>query len=87
MTTVDHHDLKICRMSVSECDGALSKIRFYYLIAKREGIERFEEDHELALYTVEEMKFCFQEAGMIANYDPQGIFDRGIYVAREGRGA
>lgn len=53
---VDQPDLKIVRMNVSERKGNLSLLRFEYMIARKEGIENLREDHELALYTVAEMK-------------------------------
>jgi SAM-dependent methyltransferase len=82
MVTVDKPDLKICRMNVSEQEGNLSRIRFQYLIARNTGIEHFHEDHELALYTVEEMLECFRLASLTVTHDPQGVFGRGLYTAR-----
>ena len=82
MTMVDRPDLKICRMNVSEQEGNISKIRFHYLVAKREGVERFEEDHAVALYSVAELLECFETAGLSVSHDPEGIFGRGMYVAR-----
>jgi SAM-dependent methyltransferase len=82
MVTVDRPDLKICRMSATGRAGTLSKIRFHYLIGRVQGVEHLTEDHELALYTPEEMLRFFQQAGLAARYDPEGIFERGLYVAR-----
>lgn len=83
MTTVDRPDLKICRMNVSEREGTLSKLRFHYLIARREGVEHFEEHHDLALYSVEEMLGFFRAANLVVKHDAEGIFGRGIYVAKQ----
>ncbi|MGH7105129.1 MAG: hypothetical protein ACREFT_01315, partial [Acetobacteraceae bacterium] len=83
MVTVDRPDLKICRMNVSERDGALSKLRFHYVVAKHEGVEHFEETHELALYSVEEMLAFFKAANLQVKYDAEGIFGRGLYIARQ----
>jgi len=83
MKTADLNDLKVCRMSSSNREGSLSKLRFEYLIGSAEGIFHEIEDHVLGLFTVDEMKQCFEKAGLIADFDPQGIFGRGLYVARE----
>lgn len=80
---VDRPDLKIVRMNVSERDGNLSRLRFQYMIARKEGIEHLSEDHELALYSVDEMKSFFAQAGLSVEHDPEGIFGRGLYIARD----
>lgn len=79
---VDKPDLKICRMNVSAREGKISIVHFHYLIGTPEGVEHFEERHELALYTLEEMKGFFEAAGLEVKHDPEGIFGRGMYVAR-----
>lgn len=79
---VDRPDIKIARMNVSEREGNLSRLRFHYLLARSQGVEYFHEDHELALYSVEEMLEFFRQAGLSASHDPEGIFGRGVYTAR-----
>ncbi|MFO0416649.1 MAG: class I SAM-dependent methyltransferase [Pseudomonadota bacterium] len=80
---IDQPDLKIVRMNVSEIDGNLSRLRFNYLVGRKEGIELIKEDHCLALYSVAEMLSFFDQANLKAEYDPEGIFGRGLYVARD----
>lgn len=82
MTTVDEPNLKICRMNVSEREGSISVLNFNYLVADPSGVSHFEETHLLALYTVEEMLSFFRAARLSASHDPEGIFGRGMYVAR-----
>ncbi len=79
---VDLPDIKICRMNVSAQDGNLSSFRLHYLIATSAGVEYIQEDHELALYTVDEMLHFFQRAGLRVSHDATGISGRGLYVAR-----
>lgn len=79
---VDLPELKICRMNVSDRRGGVSLLRFHYLIATPEGVEHVEEDHELALYTTDQMLGCFRSAGLVAAHDPAGLSGRGLYVAR-----
>lgn len=82
MLTVDQPGLKICRMSNSAGENSVSKVLFHYLISRPDGVEHFEEYHELALYTHQEMMGFFEQAGLAVRHDPEGIFGRGLYVAR-----
>jgi SAM-dependent methyltransferase len=82
MQPVDLPKLKICRMSVSGRRGNLSLIPFHYLIATPDGVQYVQEDHELALYTVEEMLGFFERARLKVKHDPEGISGRGLYVAK-----
>lgn len=82
MMTVDEPNLKICRMNVSAKEGRVSILNFHYMVADPSGVSQFEETHRLALYTVEQMLGCFEKANLSVKHDPQGIFGRGMYVAR-----
>lgn len=82
MLTVDEPNLKICRMNVSANEGNISVLDFHYLIADPTGVSHFEETHKLALYTVDEMLSFFDKAQLAVTYDQEGIFGRGMYVAR-----
>jgi len=79
---VDHPEIKICRLNVSEQNGNLSSFRLHYLIATSAGVEYIQEDHELALYTVDEMLQFFQRAGLSVSHDAKGISGRGLYIAK-----
>jgi hypothetical protein len=46
------------------------------------GTRRASEVHELGLFTVAELLEAFRQAGLRAEYDPKGLTDRGLYVAR-----
>jgi len=80
---VDLPDLKICRMNVSDRRGDLSLLRFQYLIATPAGVEHIQEDHELALYTNEQLLNCFTLAGLVASHESVGLSGRGLYIARK----
>jgi len=82
MQLVDLPDLKICRMSLTSRQGNLSLVPLHYMIATRHSVENIREDHELALYTVDEMLGFFKRAGLSVTYDAEGISGRGLYVAR-----
>jgi len=81
MVTAEAESLKVCRMGRSEVEGTISKIIFEYLVGDRDGIHHLQEVHELGLFTVEQMKACFEAAGLSVRYDEQGPSGRGLYVA------
>jgi SAM-dependent methyltransferase len=83
MKTIEQEDLKICRMSHAGVKGKISIITMEYLIGTDRGIEKFSELHELGLFTAAEMQRCFAEANLTVEYDPVGIYDRGLYIARK----
>lgn len=79
---VDKPDLKVCRMNVSERDGDVSILHFHYLIATKDGLREAEEIHRLALVPIEQMAAYMEEAGLSSVFDPIGLFDRGLFIAR-----
>jgi SAM-dependent methyltransferase len=81
MLSVDQPDLKIARVNVNRLEGNLTIIPFDYLIATRTSVEHVQEEHVLALYTVDEMLQFFERARLKVKYDPQGLDGRGLYVA------
>jgi SAM-dependent methyltransferase len=83
--TVDRDDLKICRVSRSEVLDGISRLEFHYLVADSDGIRHLQEEHELGLFTQEEMTEALQSAGFgQIEYDADGLTGRGLYVARLG---
>jgi SAM-dependent methyltransferase len=77
---VDEPDLKIARVNLSERDGRLSRFVFHYLVLTSEGVERFEEPHELGLFTHDEYDAAFRAAGLEVEHDPDGLMGRGLYI-------
>lgn len=86
MITVDQPALKVCRMSVSQREGDVSIVHFYYLIATSEGVRQAEEVHRLALVPTEQMMSYFAAAGLHAEFDPVGLLGRGLFIARSTHG-
>jgi ubiquinone/menaquinone biosynthesis C-methylase UbiE len=82
MHTADTEDQKICRMSRTEIEGRLLRLHFDYLIADTAGTRHCTEQHELGLFTVDEMQLAFRDAGFAATFDSAGPADRGLYVAQ-----
>jgi SAM-dependent methyltransferase len=77
---VDEPDLKIARVNLAEREGRLSRFVFHYLVLTPEGVERFEEPHELSLFTHEEYLAAFRSARLDVEYDAEGLMGRGLYV-------
>ena len=78
---VDEPDLKLSRISHSTTEGDVSVLHFHYLIGTTAGVEYLQETHRLALYTVADMQSFFAAAGLVVDYDPKGLGDRGLYLA------
>ncbi len=78
---VDEPDLKIARMSLSEVVNGVSVLDFHYLVGTPQGIEHFTELHELGLFTRAEHLQALADTGLESGYDPQGLMDRGLYIA------
>jgi ubiquinone/menaquinone biosynthesis C-methylase UbiE len=80
--TVDKPDLKISRMNVSERDGDLAIMDFYFQIATPHGVQQFRDKHELGLFEVERFKQIMAEVGFTdVEFLSDGLMkDRGLYV-------
>jgi SAM-dependent methyltransferase len=78
---VDHDDLKIARLNVTERDGDLSVLHLAYLVATPDEISHFTEDHVLALFTDDQYRSALESGGLAMEHDPQGLMGRGLYIA------
>ena len=83
LNTAQSSDLKVARMGTSQVEGRISTLRFEYLIGTHGAICHEVEEHELGLFTVDEMKKCFGDAGLKVKYDSEGPSGRGLYLARK----
>ena len=55
-------------------------VNFHYLIGTPDkGVQHFEERHEFALFSREEMRKAFEEAGFEVSYDEKGLIGRGMH--------
>ena len=77
---VDEPDLKIAWMYTSEIDGRISRFDINYLVGTPKGVEHFTERHEMGLFTRDEYVGAFEKSGLTVEYDPKGLFGRGMYT-------
>ena len=86
LNCVDGEDLKVSRMSRSEVEGRVSRLDFHYLVGDSAEIRHLREVHELGLFTEAEMMESLRDAGFAeVRFHPQGLTDRGLYLARKPR--
>jgi SAM-dependent methyltransferase len=74
--------VRVSRVSRVTIEGRLSRLNFEYDISDGTGTRRTSEVHELGLFTPAELHAAFEGAGLAADYDPKGLTDRGLFVAR-----
>ena len=82
MLTAETEDLKVCRMNVSRQDGHLSILDFHYLVATADGVQHFEEVHEIGIFSRDDILKAFSAAGLMAEFEEKQFSDRGLYIAK-----
>jgi len=85
LLTVDQHDLKIARMTISGREGRLAIIDFTYLVGTTAGVEQFSERHEMALFSDNEYRDAFTAAELAVEHDEDGLIGRGLYLGQPAR--
>jgi SAM-dependent methyltransferase len=87
LLTAEREDLKVSRMSSSVVRDGVSILDFHYLIGTPEGVKHLQETHELGLFTEEEMRAGLETGGLdVAEFHPEGLTGRGLYVGRRKEG-
>ena len=79
-TFVDEPELKLARINTSGQEGLLSFFVFHYLVGTPEGVEHFEERHELGLFTIDEYKLALSDNDLDVVHDPDWLNFRGLYL-------
>ncbi|MFC1735475.1 class I SAM-dependent DNA methyltransferase [Candidatus Hydrogenedentota bacterium] len=85
MLTGETPEGKICRMNISEQKGSLSVMEFHYLIGTSDGVKHLTERHEMGLFSVDDMKNAFREAGLVVKCNERGLTGRGLYIASQNK--
>jgi hypothetical protein len=80
--TVGANGIHVSRLSRVEIEGTISRLYFDYEISDSTGTRYAHELHELGLFTTTELLRTFEDTGLQADYDPKGLTERGLYVAR-----
>ncbi len=83
--TGEANGVVVTRVARVEVQGRLSRLHFEYEITRGSETRHAREVHELGLFTPEELLEAFQRAGLETTYDPKGVTDRGLYIARMAR--
>ncbi len=77
---VDQPELKISRMNLSHVEAGVSILDFYYMVGTPEGVRTFNERHELGLFTSEQYRQAFVDAGLETDLDRDGLTGRGLWI-------
>jgi len=81
LLTHEEPDLVLARATVSGLrDERISTTEMHYLVATPAGVEHFVEDHELYLFTNDELRAAFEAAGLTVDYDADGLIGRGLWI-------
>lgn len=76
----DEPGRKIVWMYVSERVEDTSVFVIHYLVGDDSGVEYFEERHVMGLFTLEQYRGAFEDAGIGVEFDAVGPFGRGVLV-------
>ena len=83
MLTVDDPARKICRINRSRLEDGCTVMEFHYLAVSAEGVERFTEEHRLGLFTWDQYRGAFEDAGLETTIDKTGgPMGRGLLTGR-----
>jgi ubiquinone/menaquinone biosynthesis C-methylase UbiE len=85
--TVDKPDLKISRMNLSEREGDLAVMDFYFQIATPQGVQQLRDRHELGLFEIERFRQIMAEVGLTdVEFLSDGLMkDRGLYIGNRSK--
>lgn len=82
---VEEPGVTVARVNSSTRAGAVSTLVFHYLIgAPGSEIAHEVEEHRLGLFTEDEYRGAFIDAGLDVEHDPEGLTGRGLYLGVKG---
>ena len=80
VNVTDEPELKIAWMYMKRVEGRIAVVDNNYLVGTPDGIDHLVERQEWGLFTHEEYLDAFRKAGLDVEYDPKGLFSRGLYI-------
>ncbi len=81
LLTHDDADITLVRVTLSGLRAErISTTEMHYVVATSGGIEHFVELHEPYLFTHEEMRAAFAQAGLEVEHDADGLTGRGLWI-------
>ena len=78
----DLPDIKIARVSLRKNEGRKSIMHFSYAIATPKKITNFCEDHNLYLFSKQEMFNAFRLSNLLVSFEEGWAAKRGLYIAK-----
>jgi SAM-dependent methyltransferase len=72
-------ELKISWMYIQEMEDNKSIFDINYMVGTVEGINTFNEQHVMGLWTDEQYQQAFEKAGIKPHFNEKGFFGRGLY--------
>ena len=78
---IDEPELKIARINTSFKEGNLSIFDLHHLVGTPKGTRHFVEHHELGLFETADLLQLFQKTGFEVDFDPNGLENRGLFIA------
>ena len=79
--TVEADGQLVTRSHTLVRDGVRGQVQYRYTTRGPDGVRRWDEVHELGLFTVDEMLAAFSAVELAVTYQPRGTLGDGIYVA------
>ncbi len=70
------------RTNATRIVGRRTVMDFHYLITRPDRVERRRETHDMGLFTLDEYRSAFQDAGLAPDHDPEGLMGRGLWIVQ-----
>jgi SAM-dependent methyltransferase len=81
LLTYEEPGLALARATLSGLrDERISTTEMHYLVATPNGVEHFVQEHHPYLFTNDEMRDAFEDAGFDVDYDAEGLIGRGLWI-------
>jgi SAM-dependent methyltransferase len=61
-------------------DERISTTEMHFTVATPEGFDHFVDVHELYLFTHDELRAAFEDAGLAVEHDEEGLMGRGLWI-------